>query len=60
MAQDEMVREHHQLNGHEYEQTLGVLQFMGWQRVEQGLATDQQQHSHLPGDQTVSMLSFGI
>ena len=23
MAEDEMVREHHQLNGHEFEQTLG-------------------------------------
>ena len=23
MAEDEMVREHHQLNGHESEQTLG-------------------------------------
>ena len=23
MAEDEMVRQHHQLNGHEFEQTLG-------------------------------------
>ena len=23
MAEDEMVRKHHQLNGHEFEQTLG-------------------------------------
>ena len=24
MTEDEMVRRHHQLNGHEFEQTLGV------------------------------------
>ena len=41
MAKDEMVGWHHQLNGHEFEQTLGngegqgkpVLQSMGSQRV---------------------------
>ena len=38
----------------------GVLQFMGSQRVGHNLATEQQQRSHLPGDQTVSTLSFGI
>ena len=46
-----MVGEHHQLNGHEFEQTLadsegqrkpGVLQFMGLQRVGHDLATEQQ------------------
>ena len=43
-----MVRQHHRLNGHEFEQTLGdgegqgkpgVLQTMGLQRVRQDLAT---------------------
>ena len=41
MTEDEMVRWHHQLNGNEFEQTLGnnegqgngVLQSMGSQRV---------------------------
>ena len=48
-AEDEMVREHHWLNGHESEQTLGdsegwkpgVLQFMGLQRVRRDLVTEQ-------------------
>ena len=44
MTEDEMVRWHHQLNGHEFEQALGVgdgpgkpgvLQSMGSQRVRQ-------------------------
>ena len=45
-----MVREHYQLSGHEFEQTLGgsgeqrsLLQSMGLQTVEQGLMTEQQQ-----------------
>ena len=46
-----MVRWHHQLNGHEFEQTLGdsevskpdVLPFMGLQRVIYILVTEQQQ-----------------
>ena len=46
-----MVGWHHQLNGHEFEQTLGdslkagkpvVLQSMGLRRVRQPLATEQQ------------------
>ena len=48
-----MVREHHQLRGHESEQTLednertgkpGVLESMGLQRVGHDLATEQQKH----------------
>ena len=48
----EMVGWHHQLNGYEFEQTLGdsegqgslgVLQSMGSQRVGHDLATEQQQ-----------------
>ena len=48
---DEMVGWHHQLNGHEFEQTLGkewrtgksgMLQSMGSQTVRQDLATEQQ------------------
>ena len=43
-----MVRQHHQLNEHEFEQTpvdwrteeSGVLQSMGLQRVRQDLATE--------------------
>ena len=47
-----MVAWHHQLNGHEFEQTsgdsegqgnLGVLRSMGSQRVRHNLATEQQQ-----------------
>ena len=47
-----MVGWHRQLNGHEFEQTLGdgegqgkpcVLQTMGLQRVRRDLATEQQQ-----------------
>ena len=45
-----MVSQHHQLNGHDFKQTLGdsgtgepgVLQFMGSQRVRYNLATEQQ------------------
>ena len=46
-----MVREHHQLRGHESEQTLednertgkpGVLESMGSQRVRHDLVTEQQ------------------
>ena len=36
MTEDDMVEWHHQLNGHEFEHTLGkpgVLQSMGLQRV---------------------------
>ena len=44
-----MVGQHHQLSGHEFEQTLrecrteepGVLQSMGSQRVRYNLATEQ-------------------
>ena len=53
VTEDEMVGWHHQLNGHEFEQTLGkdgrtekpgVLQSMGLQRVGYDLGTEQQQH----------------
>ena len=43
MTEDEMVGWHHQLNGHEFEQMLGVLQFMGSQRVGHDLVTEQEQ-----------------
>ena len=47
MTKDEMVGWHHQLDGHEFEQTQGdsdgqkpdVLQFMGLQRVRKDLVT---------------------
>ena len=48
-----MVEWHHQLNGHEFEQTSGdsegqgsleLLQFMGSQRVGHDLATERQQN----------------
>ena len=53
-AEDEMVRQHHQLNGHEFEQTLGDSEGQGslacynpWtqsmQRVRQDLVTEQRQ-----------------
>ena len=50
-VKDEMIRQHHQLNGHEFEQTSadsgtegpGMLQSMGSQRVRYNLATEQQQ-----------------
>ena len=57
MVEDEMIRYHHWLNGHEFEQSLGdgegslevwkmepgVLQSMGSQRIGHDLATKQQQ-----------------
>ena len=52
MAEDEMVRQHHQLNGHESEQTLGESEGQrslvccspwGSQRVGHDLVTEQQQ-----------------
>ena len=47
VTEDEMFRQHHWLNGHEFEQTLGmvepgVLQSVGSQRVRHDLATEQQ------------------
>ena len=51
-AEDEMVRQLHQLNGHEFEQApgdgegqgcLGVLRSMGWQRFGHNLMTTEQQ-----------------
>ena len=51
MIEDEMVGWHHQLNGHELEQTLGdsegqgSLASMGSQRVRHDLVTKQQQPS---------------
>ena len=56
VAEDEMVGWHHQLNGHEFEQTPGgqwrtgkpgVLHSMGLQRVGHHLVTEQQQWSLL-------------
>ena len=47
IIEDEMVRWHHWLNGHEFEQTLGdsagqeSLVFMGLRRVRHDLATEQ-------------------
>ena len=54
-AEDEMVGWHHQLNGHEFEQTLGewtteetsVLQSMGSQRAGYDLETQKQQQQNL-------------
>ena len=53
--EDKMVGQHHQLSGHEFEQTLrecrteepGVLQSMGSQRVRHNLVTEQQQQQKL-------------
>ena len=49
MAEDEMVGWHHQLNEHEFEQTLGLLRRrtgepgQGYQKVGRDLVTEQQQ-----------------
>ena len=46
MTENEMVGWHHQLNGHEFEQTLGDSEKQGstgLQRVRQDLVTKQQQ-----------------
>ena len=56
MTEDKMVGWHHQLNGHEFEQTpgdsegvkLGMLQSMKLQRVRHDLATEEQQQSQRP------------
>ena len=50
-----MVREHHQLNGHEFGQTpgdrrteeTGVLQSVRLQRVRHNLVTEQQQQDYI-------------
>ena len=51
MTEDEMVRQHHQLNEHESEQTpgdsegqgsLACFKSMGWQKVRHDLVTEQQ------------------
>ena len=51
MAEDEMVRQYHQLNGHEFEQTgrqkqtqerkVGVLQSIEWLRLGNDLLVEQ-------------------
>ena len=55
MTEDQMVGWHHQLNGYEFEQTLGdskgqgsltVLQSLGSQRVRHDLVTE---HQQIPG-----------
>jgi len=54
MAEDEMIGWHHQLTGHEFEQTLGDSEGQGslaccssWShRVGHKLEIEQQQHSH--------------
>jgi len=52
MTEDEMVGWHHQLNGHEFEQTLGdsegqgSLASMRLRRVRQDSTTEQQQQQH--------------
>ena len=39
-AEDEMVRKHHQLNGHEFEETLGVVEDReAWHAAVHGLQT---------------------
>ena len=55
MTEEEMVGWHHQLNGHEFEQTPGDSEGRGslaccspWDhKVRHDLATEQQQHSSL-------------
>ena len=55
MTEDEMVGWHHQLNGHEFEQTLGNSEEQGslvccslWScRVGHDLVTEEQQNKHL-------------
>ena len=44
VTEDEIVWEYHQLNGHEFQQTLGdrYATAMGSQRVEQDLVTEEQ------------------
>ena len=61
--EDEMVRQHHQLNGHEFEQTPGDsggeepgrLQSLGSQRVGHDLMTEQQQKNSVRQMQDSSM-----
>ena len=44
LTEDEMVRQHHQLNGHEFEQTLGDSEGQGsWQAVVRGILKSQTQ-----------------
>ena len=57
MAQDKMVRQHNQLNGHEFAQTLGdtggqgrVVCYSAWgRRVRPDLVTEQQQNRSFDG-----------
>ena len=58
MTEDELVRQHHWLNGYEFQQTQrewrkgkpGVLQSMESQRVRHDLATEQLQTLHSPSE----------
>jgi len=41
VAEDEMVRQHYQLNGHEFEQTLGDGERGAWCAAVHGVAKSQ-------------------
>ena len=56
-VEDEKVRWHHRLNGHEFEQT-GVLQRMGSQRVRYDLAIKQQRYLYLIDGFSHHLLNF--
>ena len=66
-AEDEMVRYHHQLNGHEFKLTPGdseeqgcMLQSMGPQRIRQDLETEQMKRmgGFQKGGESKPFLSF--
>ena len=41
MTEDEMVGWHHQLNGHEFEQALGVMDRKAWSATVHGVTNSQ-------------------
>ena len=67
VAEGEIARWHHQLNGHKSEQTPedrleepGMLQAMGSQSVRHNLATEQQQQSSTQDPNWVSLPDEGV
>ena len=61
VAEDEMVRQHHWLSGHEFDQTPGdseghgMLESMGSQRVGRDLVTEQQFQYQVPKYKTLQI-----
>ena len=53
MTEDEMVEQYHQLNGHECEQALGVVDREAWRATVHGVAKSQTWLSNWTEDENI-------